>query len=501
MTTRVGPGRAGLASCHSSHLSFPSFFTDSYRESERAREMRIHRRFLIFCLPTHTHTYLLITHYCHHNYNLLNLASIISPTTMKFSYLSSILFLPLASAFAPQSYGITQYNAGAVQKHQWELFSTPSPEDIKRMMEAEASDPTTLAESAERMKNMTPEDMSTLIAEMENMDPVQKAQLKGMGMDPDTMLISMKMMKDNPAMMATAQKLMSNMTPEEMMKQSREAQEKMSSMSKEELEAAAEDAKKQMEQISPDMIDEAVKAMKDASAADLNTSADPNVIDTMYKVGELMSKPPTGKVTFQAFSVLPPIAALSGAREQDLSKQELAECWEEGSLGATRVDRAAFKRVWDEVQEYFEEDIMEESRLTIHAKVAKKRSAVTPEVQPGAAAPVVGQSLDEDQMKFVNQQVKNMSDDDMVAMLEGMSNIGPEEEARMKAMGADPAMMRKAAEMMKSNPMMRKAASMMMKNMSPDQMMTASQQAQSQMQNMSKEDMQKAFDEMNKNAK
>lgn len=54
------------------------------------------------------------------------------------------------------------------------------------------------------------------------------------------MLISMKMMKDNPQMMATAQKLMSNMTPEEMLAQSKAAQEKMSSMSKEELEEAAE---------------------------------------------------------------------------------------------------------------------------------------------------------------------------------------------------------------------------------------------------------------------
>eukprot|EP00984_Skeletonema_dohrnii_P018300 scaffold8522_cov82-Skeletonema_dohrnii-CCMP3373.AAC.2 len=419
---------------------------------------------------------------------------------MKFSYLSSILFVPLASAFVPSSSGITQYNAG-VHQRQWELFSTPSPEDIRRLMEEESSDPKTLADSAERMKNMTPEDMATLIAEMENMDPVQKAQLKGMGMDPDTMLISMKMMKDNPAMMATAQKLMSNMTPEEMMKQSKEAQAKMSSMSKEELEAAAEVAKKQMEQISPDMIDEAVKAMKEVSAADAYTSSDPNVVDAMYAVGEMMSKPPTGKVTFQAFSVLPPIVALRGDRDQDLSKSELEECWEEGSLGATRVDRAGLKRVWDEVQEYFEEDIMEESRLTIHAKVAKKRSSVTPEVQATAAAPVVGQSLGEDEMKFVNEQVKSMSDDDMIAMLEGMGNIGPEEEARMKAMGADPAMMKKAADMMKSNPMMRKAAAMMMKNMSPEQMMQASQQAQSQMKNMSKEDMEKAFEEMNKNAK
>lgn len=41
-------------------------------------------------------------------------------------------------------------------------------------------------------------------------------------------LVSMKMMKENPKMMATAQKLMSNMTPEQMLEQSRAAQEKMS---------------------------------------------------------------------------------------------------------------------------------------------------------------------------------------------------------------------------------------------------------------------------------
>ena len=89
-----------------------------------------------------------------------------------------------------------------------------------------------------------------------------------------------------------------------------------------------------------------------------------------------------------------------------------------------------------------------------------------------------------------------MSDDDMTAMLEGMANIGPEEEARMRAMGADPEMMKKAASMMKSNPMMRKAAQMMMKNMSPDQMLKASQQAQQQMAGMSKEDLEKAMDNM-----
>lgn len=336
-------------------------------------------------------------------------------------------------------------------------------------------------------------------------------------MDPDTMLVSMKMMKDNPQMMATAQKLMSNMTPEQMLEQSKAAQEKMSSMSKEELEQAAEMAKNQMENLSPDMVDEAIQAMKATSTdattgtksmpegAIVGSASDPNVIDAMYKVGELMSRPATGQVTFAAFATLPPITTLSGDRDQDLTRSELAECWSDGSLGATRVDRAGFERVWKEVQEYFEEDIMEEARVTTHpgVKVKKSRTSDVDVEVVGASpgSPQVGASLSEDQMRVVNEQVKTMTDDDMTQMLEGMADIGPEEEARMKAMGADPAMMKKAAEMMKSNPMMRKAAQMMMKNMSPDQMVKASQQAQAQMGNMSPEELEKAMEQMNQDGK
>eukprot|EP00581_Thalassiosira_minuscula_P010600 CAMPEP_0183722122 /NCGR_PEP_ID=MMETSP0737-20130205/14174_1 /TAXON_ID=385413 /ORGANISM="Thalassiosira miniscula, Strain CCMP1093" /LENGTH=431 /DNA_ID=CAMNT_0025952233 /DNA_START=49 /DNA_END=1344 /DNA_ORIENTATION=- len=390
------------------------------------------------------------------------------------------------------------------------LSSTPSDDDVRRIMEEESTNPQTLADSAAAMKNMTPEDMAKLISEMENMPDAQKAQLKSMGMDPDTMLVSMKMMKENPQMMATAQKLMTNMTPEQMLEQSRAAQEKMSSMSKEDLEQAAEMAKNQMENLTPDMVDEAINAMKETSTpapqpvpegVAAGSSSDPNAIDAMYKIGELMSKPATGKVTFQAFATLPPITILSGDREQDLSRQELAECWSDGSLGATRVDRAGFERVWKEVQEYFEEDIMEEARTTSHPKVKKVRASAAEAEVVGSGSPQVGGNLSGDQMKVVNEQVKKMSDDDMQQMLEGMADIGPEEEARMRAMGADPAMMKKAAEMMKSNPMMRKAAQMMMKNMSPDQMLQASQQAQAQMANMSKEDLEKAMEQMNKDAK
>merc|ERR1711957_960826 len=204
--------------------------------------------------------------------------------------------------------------------------------------------------------------------------------------------------------------------------------------------------------------------------------------------------------TFQAFATLPPITVLSGDREQDLTQEELAESWSDGSSGASRVDRAGFEKVWQEVQEYFEDDIMNEARTTSHHKVKKSRTVASSEVV-GSGTPQVGGNLSGDQMKNVSEAVKKMSDDDMQKMLDGMADIGPEEEARMKAMGADPAMMKKAAEMMKSNPMMRKAAQMMMKNMSPDQMLNASQQAQTQMSKMSQEDLESAMDQMSKNAK
>ena len=68
----------------------------------------------------------------------------------------------------------------------------------------------------------------------------------------------------------------------------------------------------------------------------------------------------------------------------------------------------------------------------------------------------------------------------------------------MRAMGADPAMMKKAAQMMSSNPLMRSAAKTMMKNMTPEQMAQASQQAQKQMSNMSPSDIEKAMEQMNK---
>ena len=55
-------------------------------------------------------------------------------------------------------------------------------------------------------------------------------------------------------------------------------------------------------------------------------------------------------------------------------------------------------------------DIMDEARLTAHPKAKKVRSEASEVVNSG---PQVGANLTPDQMKAVNEQVKNMSDDDM----------------------------------------------------------------------------------------
>lgn len=377
-----------------------------------------------------------------------------------------------------------------------------SAERMREILEEESSDPANMAASAEQMKNMTPDDMDRMMAEMDQMGPMQEAQLKAMGMDPALMKKSMEMMKDNPKMMESARKMMEGMTPEQMIAQSRLAQEQMSAMS-------------------PDQVDQATKAMEDLSSEQLEAAAeiikekglpgsagDPMVIETMFRTAEIMSKPPTGGVTLAGFVTLPPITVLSGDREEDLSAMELAECWADGSLGATRVDRGGFERVWNEVREYFEGDIMDEARKTASMKKKKHRSSDSQPVtspasssqQPSSSSTssAVGANLTPEQMNAVNDQVKNMSDDDMGTMLDAMSEMSPAQEARMKEMGVDPVMMRRAGEMMKNNPMARKAAQAMMKNMSPDQMLTMSQQAQQQMANMSPEDYEKAMERMKK---
>ncbi|CAJ1952550.1 unnamed protein product [Cylindrotheca closterium] len=384
------------------------------------------------------------------------------------------------------------------------LSSAPSEEDqAKRMQEIlaeEANNKTNMKAAAQAMKNIKPEDMNRMLEEMENMNPLQQGALKAMGMDPAMMKKTMEMMRDNPKMVESAQKLMENMSPAELLEQSQAAQKRMANMTPE----ALEETSKAIGEIPQEQLDQAVGIMKEQQVLKSEetavpsvgpTSDDNEVIDSMFKVAELMSEPATGGCTFAGFASLPVIQMLSGDREFDLSPKELRECWADGALGASRVDREGFERVWKEVQDYFEDDIMGEARKEAKKRVQKK---ARPTEASSASAPTptttIGEGLNPDQIKGINEKVKNLSDNEVDAVLDQMDKMGPAEEARMKAMGVDPSIMKKTAEMMKSNPMMRKAAQEMMKNMSPEQMLEASKQAQQQMQGMSKEDIEKAMD-------
>merc|ERR1712071_326606 len=141
------------------------------------------------------------------------------------------------------------------------------------------------------------------------------------------------------------------MSPDELLEQSRKAQEQLKDMTPDDLDKA----NNFMKTIPEEQMNAAVQNIKDqqSSADDEDvpletgpgTSSDSEVVDAMFRVAELMSENPTdGGVTFTGFYSLPVIQLLSGDREFDLSMSELKECWADGSLGATRVDRVGFER-------------------------------------------------------------------------------------------------------------------------------------------------------------
>eukprot|EP00980_Cylindrotheca_fusiformis_P002244 scaffold517_cov119-Cylindrotheca_fusiformis.AAC.27 len=418
-----------------------------------------------------------------------------------------ILTILLLSILGP--FGVEAFTTQKLSSSRFSVLKASKDDDqSKRMQEIlaeEANNPTNMKAAAQAMKNIKPEDFDRMIAEMETMNPLQKGALKAMGMDPDMMKKTMEMMKENPQMIESAQKLMENMTPEELLAQSREAQKQMANMTPEQLKARS----KVMSDIPADQVEKAVEMMKEQQRAQKNEenmpsvgpkSDDKEVIDSMFRVAELMSEPATGDCTFAGFASLPVIQLLSGDREFDLSPSELRECWADGSRGATRVNREGFERVWNEVQDYFEEDIMGEARKEAKKQVKEKKartstgSAATSSSSTTSTTTTVGEGLNPDQIKDINERVKNMSENEVDTVLDQMNKMGPAEEARLRAMGVDPDMMKRTAEMMKTNPMMRQAAQNMMKNMTPEQMLEASRQAQQQMKGMSKEDIEKAMD-------
>ena len=132
-------------------------------------------------------------------------------------------------------------------------------------------------------------------------------------------------------------------------------------------------------------------------------------------------------------------------------------------------------------------------------KEAKKQVSNQESTKSASTAPALDvNNFDAEQMKAVSEQVKNMSDGDVDSILGQMENIDDVQEAQMRKMGVSPEMVKKTAKMMQDNPMMRKAAQTMMKNMSPEQMIKASKQAQEQMAGMSQEEIDRRMEEMNK---
>lgn len=368
------------------------------------------------------------------------------------------------------------------------LCASPIDNDkLKQITQEEALNADGLKETAAKMKTMKPEDIDGMLKEMENMPAAQKEQLKSMGMDPEIMMSTMKMMKDNPEMIGKMSEVMESMTPEELMEQSRLAQQNFAFMS------PNEDSVTQ-KSVAAEVVDNSDEAKDDEDEDEEYEPVEPvpETLDAMFRVAQIMSVGEGDGITFQAFVTLPPIALLSGTGEDDLSKKELSDCWNKGSLGASRVDREGFERVWREVQTNYYNDIVEEAQERATMK-KRKRGSDKPVTSASPTNLQVGASLSPEQLQAT---MKNMKDEDLSAMFEQMSNMTPADEARMRSMGVDPAMMKKSAEMIKNNPLLRKAATAMMKNTPPDQLMKASQQAQEKMANMTEEEKKKMMESL-----
>lgn len=126
----------------------------------------------------------------------------------------------------------------------------------------------------------------------------------------------------------------------------------------------------------------------------------------------------------------------------DLSDAELQEAWQTGSLGAARVDRAGFERVWREVMDLFEGDIMDEARDP-NAAAVRAGGTAEPVVAAETFSPPMPPQMTPEQIKAMQQSITQMSDADMEKMLDQMMNMGPAEMEQMKKMGIDPSMMKR----------------------------------------------------------
>ena len=139
----------------------------------------------------------------------------------------------------------------------------------------------------------------------------------GMGINPDMLKMSMKVMKANPNVIKMAQEQMAKMSPEQMKQASDLAQKQMEAMAPEDLEKMADSAIAGAG--GPQVVD--VDVEEDAPARNARDEA---LVDALFVVAAAMSKQP-GAVMLEAFKQLPPIQSLRGELPDDLSDAEIAD--------------------------------------------------------------------------------------------------------------------------------------------------------------------------------
>ena len=102
--------------------------------------------------------------------------------------------------------------------------------------------PESMRQAADALKTLKPDQIQQMLKEVEDMSPEERERLKGMGINPDMLKMSMKVMKANPNVIKMAQEQMAKMSPEQMKQASDLAQKQMEAMAPEDLEKMADSA-------------------------------------------------------------------------------------------------------------------------------------------------------------------------------------------------------------------------------------------------------------------
>ena len=177
-----------------------------------------------------------------------------------------------------------------------------------------------------------------------------------MGVNPDMLKMSMKVMKANPGVIKMAQEQMSKMSPEQMQQASDMAAKQMEGMSPAQIEAMAAEAANAPFTPMPSVVDVPAAAAPAARGA-----RDAALVDALFTVAAAMS--PGDGVTLGALKQLPPIASLAGELPDDLSDDEITSAWTDSGLAAAATaDKAAFTTVWFALDDLYDDDLMVEAR-------------------------------------------------------------------------------------------------------------------------------------------